>query len=179
MLAQLREAFAEELSLLGGDLDLLRLERFPELTDELEPVSLVQLTNSVTKCLIHHGVSVQTAERARHGAAYAGDVGTAARPIGGSDARANEIGGAMTEVNRYLRVFDHHAGRLVRNPEVFRGDAEAAAALKAYDAAEEAYADRRERFEVLLVGAESLDAVKATRGRFFRERERVGSGRPF
>lgn len=81
----------------------------------------------------------------------------------------------MAEVNRYLLVFDHHVGRLVRDPEVFRGDAEAADALKAYDATEEAYADRRERFEVLLVGAESLDAVKATHGRFFRERDTVGS----
>ncbi len=81
----------------------------------------------------------------------------------------------MAEVNRYLLVFDHHAGRLVQDPEVFRGDAGAAAALNAYDAAEDAYADRRERFEVLLVGAESLDAVRATHGRFFRERDKVES----
>lgn len=85
----------------------------------------------------------------------------------------------MAEVNRYLLVFDHHAGRLVQDPEVFRGDAEAAAALSAYEAAEDAYADRRERFEVLLVGAESLDMVKVTHGRFFRERERVGSAGSF
>lgn len=77
MFAQLREAFLEKLSFLGGDLDLVSLERLPELADELEPVSLIELTNSVTKRLIHHGASVQTFELGRHGAAWAADTGTA------------------------------------------------------------------------------------------------------
>ena len=177
MFAQLREAFLEKLSFLGGDLDLVRLERLPELADEFEPVSLVQLTNSVTKRLIYHGASVQTAERARHGAAYAGESAPRRDRSPGSSARGRgRSEDAMAEVNRYLLVFDHHAGRLVQDPVVFRGDAEAAAALNAYDAAEEVYADRRERFEVLLVGAESGSTrFRATQGRFFRDRDTAES----
>lgn len=85
----------------------------------------------------------------------------------------------MVEVNRFLLVFDHRMGRLLEEPRVFRGDAGAAAALNAYDAAEEIYADRRGHIEVLLVGAESIEAVEATHGRFFREREQVESASSF
>jgi hypothetical protein len=38
---------------------------------------------------------------------------------------------------------------------------------------EEEYTDRRDHVEVLLVGAESLDAVKAINGRFFRGHDEV------
>ena len=77
----------------------------------------------------------------------------------------------MAEISRFLLVFDHELGRLRGEPREFRGDSEAAEALDAYDAAEETYADQRDRIEVLLVGAESIDAVKATHGRFFRQRD--------
>lgn len=77
----------------------------------------------------------------------------------------------MPEISRFLLIFDHELGRLRDAPREFSGDSEAAEALDAYDAAEEAYADQRHRIEVLLVGAESIDAVKATHGRFFRQRE--------
>jgi hypothetical protein len=73
----------------------------------------------------------------------------------------------MSETTRYLLIFDHAAGALVAEPEAFIGDVQAAAALDAYDRAEEHYAEERGRIEVLLVGAASLDAVRATHGRFF------------
>lgn len=84
----------------------------------------------------------------------------------------------MAEISRFLLVFDHELGRLRDEPREFRGDSEAAEALDAYDAAEETYADQRDRIEVLLVGAESIDAVKATHGRFFRQREELESPSP-
>jgi hypothetical protein len=74
----------------------------------------------------------------------------------------------VAELLRFLLIYDHELGRLVGAPRVFHGDEEAEAALDAYDEAEDEYADLRDHIEVLLVGAESLDAVRATHGRFFR-----------
>lgn len=73
----------------------------------------------------------------------------------------------MTTITRYLLIYDHDLDRLVAAPRAFHGDEQATAALDAYDQTEIDYADRRDRYEVLLVGAESLDSVKATHGRFF------------
>ncbi|MTV25034.1 hypothetical protein FTX61_06325 [Nitriliruptoraceae bacterium ZYF776] len=74
----------------------------------------------------------------------------------------------MAEITRYLLIYDHELERLVAAPREFQGDAEVVAALDAYDAAEDEYADQHPRFEVLLVGADSLATVKVTHGRFFR-----------
>lgn len=82
----------------------------------------------------------------------------------------------MRETSRFLLVFDHETRSLRGEPRMFSGDSEASEALDAYDAAEEEWADQRDRIEVLLVGAESLDAVKATHGRFFTRREEAGEG---
>ena len=57
----------------------------------------------------------------------------------------------MAEISRFLLVFDHELGRLRDQPREFRGDSEA---------------------------AEALDAVKATHGRFFRQREELASPSP-
>lgn len=75
----------------------------------------------------------------------------------------------MPEIIRFLLIYDHHRDRLVESPRTFLGDAQASAAFDAYDQAEIDYADQRDRYEVLLVGSESLDSVKATHGRFFPE----------
>ena len=73
----------------------------------------------------------------------------------------------MSEVIRFLLIYDHHLNRLIEPPRTFPGDAHARDAFDAYDQAEIDYADQRDRYEVLLVGSESLDSVKATHGRFF------------
>lgn len=77
----------------------------------------------------------------------------------------------MTMITRYLLIYDHERDELVEPPIAFPGDEQAVAAFDAYDQAEIEYADRRDRYEVLLVGAESLDSVKATHGRFFASDE--------
>jgi putative GTP pyrophosphokinase len=74
----------------------------------------------------------------------------------------------VPEITRFLLIFDHELGRLVEPPREFVGDAQAEKAFDAYDAAEVEFADRRDHIEVLLVGAESLDTVRVTHGRFFR-----------
>lgn len=82
----------------------------------------------------------------------------------------------MRDTSRFLLIFDHETRSLRDEPRMFSGDSEASEALDTYDAAEEAWADQRDRIEVLLVGAESLDAVKVTHGRFFTRREETGEG---
>ncbi len=81
----------------------------------------------------------------------------------------------MAEISRFLLIFDHALGHLRDEPREFRGDSEATEALDAYDAAEDMYAGQRDRIEVLLVGAESIESVKATHGRFFRQRDQIES----
>lgn len=82
----------------------------------------------------------------------------------------------MTMITRYLLIYDHAQDELVEPPRAFPGDEQAVAAFDAYDQAEIEYADRRDRFEVLLVGAESLDSVKVTHGRFFASDDDVLAG---
>ena len=73
----------------------------------------------------------------------------------------------MVPVDRFLLVFDHAAGRLLREPQRFRGEAGMLPALSAYDDAEDEFAHARDRIEVLLVGAASIQDVKVTHRRFF------------
>lgn len=83
----------------------------------------------------------------------------------------------VSEVSRFLLVYDHDRDQLVDAPRVFVGEEQVIDALDAYDEAEWAYADQRDRYEVLLAGAESMDAIRSNYGRFFRSSGTSGARR--
>lgn len=63
----------------------------------------------------------------------------------------------------FLLAYSHTAQELVEQERFTRiGDATAA-----YKAAEEKYRDRSDEFEVVLVGADSIDTVMRTHGHYF------------
>lgn len=70
----------------------------------------------------------------------------------------------MTEqIQHFLLVFDHRAGRLIRTEE-FGEDADRA--LAAYAETEALYGDRKE-IEVVLIGSDSFETVKRTHANYF------------
>jgi len=64
----------------------------------------------------------------------------------------------MAELSQFLIVFDHEQGALLL--------ADAAAALRAYDAAERHFA-KQAHIEVVLIGSDSLDTVRRTHANEF------------
>jgi hypothetical protein len=75
-------------------------------------------------------------------------------------------------LHHFLLLYNLREGRLERM-EDFATDA--LRATDAYAALEREYRDRRdhEDYEIVLVGADSLDTVKVTHSRYFEERETV------
>jgi hypothetical protein len=69
----------------------------------------------------------------------------------------------MTELSQFLIVFDHQQSALHQEVTVF---ADAADALRAYDAAERRFA-KQEHIEVVLIGSDSLDTVRRTHANYF------------
>jgi hypothetical protein len=68
-------------------------------------------------------------------------------------------------LSHFLIVYDLREGRRVLLEEF----ASARAATDAYAALEEEYRDRSADFEVVLVGADSLDTLRVTHSRYFHE----------
>lgn len=71
----------------------------------------------------------------------------------------------MPVLVNFLLVYSYDEQRLIDKCE-FLDAAEAAAA---YRKAEETYRGRSDKFEVVLVGADSLDTIKRTHGHYFLE----------
>jgi hypothetical protein len=69
----------------------------------------------------------------------------------------------MTELSQFLIVFDHQQAAPHQDIAVF---ADAADALRAYDAAERHLAEQ-EPIEVVLIGSDSLDTVRRTHANYF------------
>lgn len=79
----------------------------------------------------------------------------------------------MPVLVHFLLVYSYSEQRLMEN-EPFT---DAAAASAAYRAAEERYRGRSDQFEVVLVGADSIDTIKRTHGHYFLESsDSVGFG---
>jgi predicted metal-dependent HD superfamily phosphohydrolase len=69
----------------------------------------------------------------------------------------------MTELSQFLIVFNHEQGAMHQEVDIF---ADAADALRAYDAAERHFA-KQEHIEVVLIGSDSLDTVRRTHANEF------------
>lgn len=70
---------------------------------------------------------------------------------------------AKSSLNHYLLIFDHAVGALAEDVIEFTDVEEAVAA---YEKAE-ARLDTADRVEVVLIGSDSLDTVRATHGNYF------------
>ena len=68
------------------------------------------------------------------------------------------------QIIHFLLVYSHDQGALIHQDE-FRNAQEA---TKAYEAAEREYRGRLDKFEVVLLGADSLDTIMQTHGHYFR-----------
>jgi predicted metal-dependent HD superfamily phosphohydrolase len=69
----------------------------------------------------------------------------------------------MAELSQFLIVFYHEQGALHQDVAVF---ADAAEALRAYDAAERHFTEH-EHIELVLIGSDSLDTVRRTHANYF------------
>ena len=69
----------------------------------------------------------------------------------------------MTVLSQFLLVFNHQQAALHQDIAVF---ADAADALRAYDAADRHFAEQ-EHIEVVLLGSDSLDTVRRTHANHF------------
>lgn len=63
----------------------------------------------------------------------------------------------------FLLVYSFDEGRLVHQAELSDSDA----AIKAYDAMERQYRTCLDRYEVVLIGADSIETVMKTHGHYF------------
>lgn len=70
---------------------------------------------------------------------------------------------AKGPLNHYLLIFDHAVGALAEEVTEFTDVDEA---IAAYEQAEGRF-DRADRVEVVLIGSDSLDTVRATHGNYF------------
>jgi hypothetical protein len=70
-----------------------------------------------------------------------------------------------TPIRHFLLVFDHDLGKLVSQEEFDSSDE----AVAAYAAKEQAAVDKggADRFEIVLIGSDSLDTVKLTHANYF------------
>lgn len=68
-----------------------------------------------------------------------------------------------SSLNHYLLVFDHAVGALAEDVIEFTDVEEAVAA---YEQAEARF-EKADRVEVVLIGSDSLDTVRATHGNYF------------
>lgn len=69
------------------------------------------------------------------------------------------MGNAMVH---FLLVFDHSRGELIRE-QAYRDGREAA---RAYEGAEKGLRDNKD-LEIVLVGADSIETIRATHGQYF------------
>jgi hypothetical protein len=69
------------------------------------------------------------------------------------------------KTKHFLLVYDPAKGKLIDLTEY----ANSRTALHAYEQAEERNRHEQKDYEIVLVGADSLDTVKATHGHYFRE----------
>jgi hypothetical protein len=67
----------------------------------------------------------------------------------------------------FLLVYSFDEGRLVHSDELSDSDA----AIVAYDAAERQYRACADRYEVVLIGADSIETVMKTHGHYFSRSE--------
>jgi hypothetical protein len=74
----------------------------------------------------------------------------------------------MAELSQLLIVFNHEQGALHQDV------ADAAEALRAYNAAERHFAEH-EHIELVLIGSDSLDTVRRTHANYFDGTDRPGT----
>lgn len=68
----------------------------------------------------------------------------------------------MSDLRHFLLVFDHVAGKLIRQDEF----EDAQEALAAYSAAERAH-EGNGRLEIVLIGSDSIETVRRTHSNYF------------